>query len=279
MDSRACSIHIEKEIASFYFMKMFFTKNSLGIKIVAATGAAALLLAVLFYRDAYGQVMQSQSYKIESDSVNFGGGRSGSGAYGIEDSLGEVATGLSTSTGYVMQAGYQAMQIVGLAVTPADSVVMSPSIGGVTGGVSNGSTAFTVTTDDSAGYAVTIAASSSPALAAAGDSFADYAPSGSSPDYDFTYREDSSVFAFSTYGRDSANGFRASGSVCGSGSEVSGKCWDGLATSPKTIVSRSSANQPDGTVTVLSFRAASGSNHSQAPGTYVATTTLTVLPL
>jgi hypothetical protein len=56
-------------------------------------------------------------------------------------------------------------------------------------------------------------------------------------------------------------------------------CWDGLSTSAKTIADRTSNNTPAGTQTTLYFRAASGSNHIQVSGVYVATTTLTVMPL
>ncbi len=236
--------------------------------------AAPFFLAAI----ANADMMTSSHYKIESDSVNFGGARSSSGTYRIEDTLGEIATGISTSTNYTMSAGYQQMHEVVIAVVPATGVTMSPAIGGVTGGTATGATSFTVTTDDLAGYTVTIAASSSPALQSPLDSFADYVPGGANPDFTFTNAASASSFAFSPKGTDIASRYLDNTSACGTGSsQTAGACWDGLSTTPRTIVSRATSNQPSGTVTTVNFKAASGSSHLQIDGTYVATTTITIL--
>ena len=180
-----------------------------------------------------------------------------------------------------MKAGFQQNFDVYLSVTQPANVTMSPAIGGLTGGTANGSTNFIVTTDDPAGYSVTIAASTSPALVTATDSFADYVPVGANPDFTFTNAASASSFAFSVKGADTAARFLDDGaSNCGTGSsQTAGACWDGLSTVAKTFLNRTSSNQPSGTVTTLNFRAASGSSHVQSSGTYVATTTITVTPL
>jgi hypothetical protein len=160
---------------------------------------------------------------------------------------------------------------------------MSPTIGGVTGGTSNGSTTFTVTTDDPAGYTSTIQASSSPALvntASSSNAFADYSPGGSAPDFTFSIAPTASAFAFSPQGTDADQRFKNNTSVCNSGTNSTVQtCWDGLSTSPKTIADRTSDNTPAGTQTTLYFRAASGTSNMQVSGTYIATTTLTILPM
>ena len=224
--------------------------------------------------------MSSSNYNIESDSLNFGGSRSSSASYIMEDTLGEVATGLSSSTIYAMSAGYQMMQETVLSVVPATNITMSPSIGGLTGGTANGQTTFTVMTDNPAGYTVTIAASTSPALSSPADSFADYVPVGALPDYTFTNATDNSTFAFTVDGFDIDNRYKGAGSLCGQTSDAGTvACWDGLSTSDRTIVSRSSPNHPSGIMTVLRFRAESGSEHVQTSGLYTATTTVTVVAL
>lgn len=227
--------------------------------------------------------MTSSNYAIQSDSLNFGGGYSTSTSYIQESTAGEVATGFSSSTNYSMFAGYQQMHVVALSLVPPSNVVMAPSIGGVTGGTSNGSTTFTVTTDDLAGYQATIQASSSPALidtASSSNAFADYVPGGSAPDFAFSIPATASAFAFSPQGMDADKRFLNDGSSCNAGSNsTAGACWDGLSTSAKLVADRTNNNQPSGTQTALYFRAASGSSHIQANGIYVATTTLTVLPL
>lgn len=55
----------------------------------------------------HAQVMTSTTYKLQSDSVNFGGVRSGSASYNTEDTIGEISTGNLTGTSYNASIGYQ----------------------------------------------------------------------------------------------------------------------------------------------------------------------------
>lgn len=245
---------------------------------------AIILLGMIYflplsYTNAQ-QVMSSTNYKLQSDSINFAGGRSSSASYIIEDTVGEVASGVSSSANFSLNAGYQQNSTVTISVTPASNVTMSPSIGGLTGGIADGQTSFTVTTDNPAGYTTTVSAQNSPALKTASDSFNDYVPAGSDPDYTFTFGSAESVFAFTPEGDDIAVRYKNSGSTCGIGSsDTSNACWDGLSIAGKTILNRTSSNQPSGTTSTIKFRAASGSSHVQEDGVYVATTTITVLSL
>lgn len=250
-------------------------KRSSGAKMVVLVASIIIMAGTV-----NAETMSSTNYKLESDSINFGGGRSSSGSYIIEDTLGEIATGISSSTNYTMKAGYQQYQVSSISVTPASDVVMSPSIGGLTGGVANGQTSFTVTTDNPAGYMATISVNNSPALISSTDSFADYAPAGAVPDFAFTSDPDSSSFAFTPESGDLADQYKDSGAVCGvGGNDTADACWDGLSVVAKTILNRNSPNQPVGTVSTVKFRAVSGSNHVQEDGVYTATTTITVLSL
>ncbi len=249
-------------------------------KILAFAAFGLINLIAIHAHDAYGQAMSSTNYKIESDSLNVGGARGASTGYRVEDTLGESATGVSSSESYVMNAGYQQMHASVISITNVENVVMTPSINGVTGGVSNGETAFIVTTDNSAGYSVTIKASSSPALVSGSDSFSDYVPQDEYPDFSFMNDTTGSSFAFSPEGDDISVRYKNDGvSSCGTGSNTTGACFDGLSTSPKTIALRTSSNHPSGTGLTIKFRAASGSAHVQPDGNYVATTTVTALPL
>jgi hypothetical protein len=242
--------------------------------------SVALLLLVMGSVGAYAQVMQSTNYKLQSDSINFGGSRSSSSNYTSEDTLGEVATGFSSSTNYALAAGYQEMQTIYLALTAASNVTLSPNILGITGGTSNGETTVTATTDNLAGYTLSLTASSSPALVSAnGDSFADYIPSGANPDFTFSIPALASEFAFSPEGTDIAQRYRDNGSSCNAGSsDTVDACWDALSTSPVIITSRTSSNHPGGTITKVKFRAQVASGRNQRAGTYFATTTITMLP-
>jgi hypothetical protein len=68
-------------------------------------------LAILLILPAVGAVSayvaESSNYRIQSDSVNFGGGLGSSDNYNIEDTAGELGTGYSNSGTYYSHAGYQ----------------------------------------------------------------------------------------------------------------------------------------------------------------------------
>ncbi len=260
-------------------MKNLFINNKINRQVVI-TSLIVFALFVFAFQVSNAEMMSSSNYKVEIDSINFGGGRSLSGSYTIEDTAGEVGTGVSSSTNFTMQAGYQQYSTSNLYVTPASNVTMSPSIPGLTGGTSNGQTSLTVSTDNPAGYETKIKADNSPALITSYDSFADYVPAGANPDYAFTNTSTNSTFAFTPEGSDIVTRYKNSGVSCGvGGSDDSNACWDGLSTSDRTIAIRNSSNMPAGTVTTLRFRAESGSSHVQADGVYTATTTITVVSL
>ncbi len=226
------------------------------------------------------QVMQSSSYRIQSDSLNFGGGLSTSTSYTLESTAGEVATGDRTGVNFNLRGGYQQMVTTFISMSSPDAVTMSPSIPGVTGGTANGSTTVTVTTDSPSGYVLTIAGSQSPAMTHGANSIADYIPVGV-PDYTFVTGASDAHFGYSPSGIDVIARFKDDGvGTCGAGSdETDLACWDGLDTAVETIVQRSSANTPSGSTTTVNFRVGIGGSVVQTEGTYVATTTLTALSL
>jgi hypothetical protein len=163
--------------------------------------------------------------------------------------------------------------------TPA-SVTMSPSIVGITGGESNGSTTVAVTTDGAAGYELTIASSQSPSLVSGVNTIADYAP-GTDPDYTLTTLSDDAHLGYSPSGVDVVQRFKDDGaSLCNTGSlETTLACWDGLSTTPEIISRSTSANTPNGATTTLFFKVGIGSGVNQPAGIYTATTTLTAVSL
>lgn len=253
---------------------MVFRKTTLFFVIIIASVSLAPTIAAL------AQVMQSSNYQIESDSINIGGGFASSSSYTLEDTVGEQATGRSSSTVYQLRAGYQQMQEVYLAITPAADVSMTPAISGITGGQSSGTTSVTVTTDNRAGYQLTIAAEGSPAMQSGANSIADYVPAGSDPDFTFTTDTTDAHFAYSPEGVDIVTRFEDSGGVCGiAGGDTSAACWDGLSTTPEIIASRTTGNHPVGTNTSIVFRVGVGNAAVQPEGTYTATSTLTLLAL
>lgn len=249
---------------------------------VASVGESVLLtvLGCSLVVVGHAQVRTSTNYQLESDSVNFGGGLSSSTSYTLESTGGEVATGDSDSSSYSLRAGYQQMHEIYLSMTAPANVTLTPNIGGITGGTANGSTSVVVLTDNRAGYALTFVASSSPAMQKGGDTIADYVPVAEpNPDLSFITGSADAHFGFSPYGDDVVVRYQNNGSLCNvSGSSTPLSCWDGASTTPLTIA-EGGANHPGGATTTLYFRVGIGGTIGVPAGEYVATTTLTALPL
>lgn len=255
----------------------------MNVRNIYVSACAALVctpILVISIPVVFAQVMQSTNYHIQEDSVNFSGGLSTSTNYTLQSTAGEVGTGDLTSTTFNLHGGYQQMVNTFIAMTAVGSVTMTPSIPGISGGVANGSTTVTVTTDSSAGYRLTIAAQQSPALRNESYTIADYAPALSDPDYTFTTNSTDAHFGFSPEGIDISQRFKDDGVSCNTGAlETAGACWDGLSTTEKEIARRTSANTPGGSSTRITFRVGIGGSAVQPNGVYTATTTLTALSL
>lgn len=226
--------------------------------------------------------MQSSHYAIPTDSINFGGANSSSTNYAEQDTLGEIATGRSASANYAIQAGYQQMTGTSISISSASNVTL-PALNGIVAGTAVASTSWNVVTDDTAGYQLTVAAATAPALQDPAKAyFSDYVPAGgsSSADYSFTVPASSSVFGFSPYGSDTTARFKNNGTTCGSGSTSTDlACWTGFSTTTQTIAEGTSNNQPSGATTTVNFEAGIGSNKVQDAGTYTATITVTAIAL
>ncbi len=229
---------------------------------------------------AFGYVASSSNYRIQTDSVNTGGLFSSSTSYRAEDTLGESGVGTSSSATFSLKAGYQQMQDVYLALAPSGNVALTPSIPATGGGNADVVATFVVTTDNSAGYSMTISSLLAPALNSGANNFLDYVPGGANPDFTFTTPAASTRFGFSPEGVDIIQRYKDNGAVCNAGvlSSLS-SCWDPLSTIAGVIATRATANNPTGSQTDIRFHAASGASNVQPVGSYVATATITVLPL
>jgi hypothetical protein len=161
---------------------------------------------------------------------------------------------------------------------------MSGTLAGLTGGTSFGTTSVRVLTNDSAGYTMTIKASSSPAMQGQtqGGTIADYTPTvAGRPDFAFavpTGEEFAYTVSASTTS-DLAQKFLDNGTICNTGAvDTSGpsSCWYGLSTTATSTIVRATATPISGATTTISFRVLINSGSSVPEDTYVATTTLTV---
>ncbi len=238
-----------------------------------------IILISIPSRSILAEMMQSTGYKIESDSINIEGKNSSSTSYILDDTAGELSTGDSNSTNFYMHAGFWQMQESYISIsTPSDLALTS--IQGLSGGATEGTLDWLVKTDNVAGYTMTIASSTTPSLQSGSDSFADYAPSGGNPDYTFTNTAANSSFGFSPEGTEVTQRYKDNGSICNTGSsEASGKCWDGLSTTPKTIAGSTTSNHTAGNTTTVRFRAESGASHIQTSGDYTVSIIITAMTL
>lgn len=168
--------------------------------------------------------------------------------------------------------------------TTAQDVTMTPSLGGITGGTSNGTTTVVVLTNDSSGYTMTIKASSSPAMQddTSTDSIPDYTPASASVP-DFTYSVPTGAeFGYSVSASttaDLAQKFKDDGaSTCNTGSADTGgmgSCWYGLSTTATSTIFRSTATPASGSTSSIAFKLTINSGSFITEGVYKATTTLT----
>lgn len=246
--------------------------------------AAIFILLFFLFSTGSGSAlaqMSSGTYRIPTDSINIGGQQSGSTTYKELDTIGEQGSGLSNSATYNLSAGFLASENVYLALTAAADITMSPAISGLTGGTGTGSTSWTATTDNPAGYTMTINATTNPAMQSGANSFANYTPATSDPDYSWSIASTDSEFGFTPEGTDVYSRFKDNGSsACNTGVlDTVDKCWDSLTTSTKTIAQRASGNHPSGTLTTVKVQAESGTSHIQPNGNYSATIQITLLSL
>jgi hypothetical protein len=168
--------------------------------------------------------------------------------------------------------------------TTASDVIMSPTLGGITGGTSNGATSVAVKTNNLDGYSMTIIASTSNANGMQGTaSSSNYIPPYATavngvPDYTFNttvsswgYNVNASTSA------DVAQIFRSNGGTpCNAGSTTSSSaCWLAATTTAVTIINRNIPTPSTGATTTLSFEVHLIPNSMIPNDTYVATTTLT----
>ncbi len=225
------------------------------------------------------QVMNSSNFSIERDSINYGGGYSSSTSYQQESTFGEIATGRSSSTNFRLDAGYQQMGESYISLSLIGDVLLAPNLG-LSGGVATGSTYFVVTTDNRLGYRATLQSAAAPALQSNGNTIANYIPSTGDPDFSFTTNSNQAHFGFSPEGVDIGARYRDNGGICGVGLlDTIDSCWDTVSTTPVEIVRRSTSNHPLGATTTLKFRVGIGNSASVNAGVYVATSTVTAIPL
>lgn len=175
-----------------------------------------------------------------------------------------------------------------ISITQPSNVTLSPSLPGVTGGTASGTATWTVTTNNNAGFTMTLIASSSPAMQGAtqGGSIPDYTTATTTevwPDYTWSVGANAAEFGYTVNpetAADTATAFRDNGAdTCNTGSNNGvDTCWLYASTTAVTIINRTSETGSTGEDEVVKFRLqiTSSPNPLLAEDTYTATTTVTV---
>ncbi|MFH1233498.1 MAG: hypothetical protein V1649_02490 [Patescibacteria group bacterium] len=233
---------------------------------------------------ALAYVATSTNYRIQYDSVNVGGGESSTSTnYQIKDTVGEIATGISTSALYKLKAGYRQMSDVYISISSPVDAAMSPAIGGITGGASTASTTWTVITDNPAGFALTLKSTSTPSMILDGTyNFSDYSPvTVNVPDYtwgspsasaaEFGYTVEPATLA------DTAALFKDSGVACNTGTlNTADRCWLNASTTDVTVINRTTNTAVSGEAEKIKFQVQSNAKYLKE-GNYAATIIATAI--
>jgi len=169
--------------------------------------------------------------------------------------------------------------------TAIDVILATMSAAG--GVASDGAVQVVVSTNNTAGYSMSIKASSTPALQGVtqSGSIPDYAPSlPNVPDYSFTTPTNVARFGYTVSASttsDLDSSFLDNGAnTCNVGSNDTGgtqTCWLNLSTTNKTIINRPSATLSSGATTTIAFKLDMTPNPvpNISADIYTATTTLT----
>ncbi|OHA58122.1 MAG: hypothetical protein A2571_03735 [Candidatus Vogelbacteria bacterium RIFOXYD1_FULL_44_32] len=254
-------------------MKIFFTIAISSCLLFASAGVGLAYVA------------ESTSYKIESDSINFGGTEnSTSASFNLSDTFGELATGTSTSASFNLHAGYRALEsesasvVVVLTLSAPDDV----PLGNLDKGEEiSGQAVWNVSTNNPAGYRLSVKSNTEPALKSTEDSFTDYSPTDgvSTPAYSWSLGASSALFGFTPEGTDVVARFKDNGSTCATGSgNTTSSCWAGFSTTNQTIAEKTSANAL-GTDTTVRLQAGIGNDSETEPGDYTANIIATAITL
>ncbi len=238
-------------------------------------------------------VMGSGSYRIQQDSVNFGGTEdSTSASYKVRDTAGEIATGPSSSAFYNLYAGYRQMDEVYISISSPSDCVLSPNLGGVGGGISNCFAVWTITTDSPSGFTASLTATTTgtdgSGYVMKGNSINDYIANYTEgaynvPDYEWSVTN-AAEFGYTATTTDSGDLAQAflnnGGNPCNTGSTMTNDtCWIAASSTSRQLINRASPALSGANLSVH-FRV---QINNRAPavtqGTYVATTTVTALTL
>lgn len=250
----------------------------LNISILVITGIAPV----------FAYVMESNNYRIQSDSINVGGTDDQTSTnYKMSDTIGEIASGESGSTNYKLKAGYRQMQETYISLTSPGNISMgSGAISLSQDDVFGTGNAWTIKTDNPAGYILTFKTDQANSMDNGTDQFTDYTEASTGTPDAWSVDVANYEFGFSVCGSDVSNSGKSwgadsgsAGCTCGTTNTPSSSLnWMGFTgTTAITVATSGSRTTTSGTDTSLCVGAEQGTDVFAPDGNYTASITATVI--
>lgn len=248
----------------------------LNISILVVTGIAPV----------FAYVMESNNYRIQSDSINVGGtDDQTSNNYKMSDTIGEFAPGESSSNNYKLKAGYRQMQESYISLASPGNIDMG-SISLSQDDVFGTGNAWNVKTDNPAGYILTFKTDQANSMDSGTNQFTDYTETSTGTPDAWSVDAANYEFGFSVCGSDVSNSGKSwgadsgsAGCTCGTGSSPNTSLnWMGFSTTTAiTVATSGSRTTTSGTETNICVGAEQGTNVYAPSGNYTASITATVI--
>jgi hypothetical protein len=274
----------KKRMSEFFSVKKNRKKILFIATILATSFILSVALVVLIFSSEAILAMDSNSYTVNTDSINFMGDEgSSSTSYKIYDTGGEIATGDSSSDSYEMRAGYRAMtEDYQVSISCTDNVDMGQITGTGQSTLTTNEASCNVITDNPAGYSLVFNSDTTYLENAHSDQIAAYTPVvfGTPEYWDVDpaasewgarlKKSGSTTYNSSRWGAASASENYANADVY----------WHSVSNASSfTVVSRSNETSLSGDSEIIQFGAEVGSSKFQPSGTYDVDVTITAISL
>jgi len=219
--------------------------------------------------------MSSSSYTISSDVIGSFGQASSSASYTLNDTGGEVGTGINSSTNYELNAGFWNTAIgYNIAVSCPNSLVMNEITGTGQSDLSGNDIICNVVTDNPTGYALELSAQTS-YMDSGTDTIAAYSPAVAD-----TPETWSIVTTTSEWGAHlGSTSTTVNTTTWGASDTYADGKWLNVPVDGVTFAQRNTPTSLSGDNEVVWFGAEVGQSKLQPSGTYTVDVTVTVVTL
>ena len=232
-----------------------------------------IVFAVCFFPlTSFG--MESTTYEIDSDIIGSFGDTGTSTTYSLQDSGGEVGTGILSSSSFDMSGGFLQSGLYNISMDCDGSVSMGTIIGTGQSTLDTNSAECIIITDNPSGYQLTWAASSA-TMQSGVDEIGPYTPESEDTPEGWAVDSYSSEWG----GHVGATSTTVDTNEWGTADTYAGGNWLNIGLSPRVIVERTNQTSETGDNEIIWFGAEIGFNKFQPSGSYSVNVTLTATTL